>query len=101
MTYLFTTESVSAGHPDKVCDCISDALLDLHLQYDSKAHTAIETMATTNRVIISGETAATKLPTPEEIAKHYTELFFNDLKELNVETPEIVCKATVSASAVN
>ena len=67
MTYLFTTESVSAGHPDKVCDCISDALLDLHLQYDSKAHTAIETMATTNRVIISGETAATKLPTPEEI----------------------------------
>ena len=67
MTYLFTTESVSAGHPDKVCDCISDALLDLHLQYDSKAHTAIETMATTSRVIISGETAATKLPTPEEI----------------------------------
>ena len=67
MTYLFTTESVSAGHPDKVCDCISDALLDLHLQYDSNAHTAIETMATTNRVIISGETAATKLPTPEEI----------------------------------
>lgn len=67
MTYLFTTESVSAGHPDKVCDCISDALLDLHLQYDSKAHTAIETMATTNRVIISGETAATQLPTPEEI----------------------------------
>lgn len=67
MTYLFTTESVSAGHPDKICDRISDAILDLHLKHDPQAHTAIEALATTNRVIISGETLATTLPSAEEI----------------------------------
>lgn len=56
MNYLFTSESVSEGHPDKICDCISDALLDLHLTQDPYARTAIETLATTNRVIIAGET---------------------------------------------
>ncbi len=55
MTYLFTSESVSEGHPDKVCDQISDALLDLMLSKDEQARSAIETMATTNRVILSGE----------------------------------------------
>ena len=64
---LFTTENVSAGHPDKVCDRISDALLDLHLKFDPKVHTAIETLATTNRVIISGETQGSKLPSAEDI----------------------------------
>ncbi len=67
MTYLFTSEQVSEGHPDKVCDRISDALLDLHLKLDVKARTAIETLATTNRVIISGETSARELPSNDEI----------------------------------
>lgn len=56
MKYLFTSESVSEGHPDKICDQISDSLLDLYLSKDPEAKTAIETMATTNRVIIAGET---------------------------------------------
>ncbi len=55
-TYLFTSESVSEGHPDKVCDQISDAVLDLMLSKDPDARVAVETMATTNRVILSGET---------------------------------------------
>lgn len=55
MTFLFTSESVSAGHPDKVCDQISDAILDMFLAKDSFAHTAVETLATTNRVIVAGE----------------------------------------------
>ncbi len=67
MSVLFTSESVSAGHPDKVCDAISDALLDLHLQKDTKARTAIETLATTDQVIIAGETSSSSLPTDEEI----------------------------------
>ena len=67
MSILFTSESVSAGHPDKVCDAISDALLDLHLQKDSKARTAIETLATTDQVIIAGETASSTQPTNEEL----------------------------------
>lgn len=53
--YLFTSESVSEGHPDKVCDGISDTLLDLFLTHDPQARSAVETMATTDRVIICGE----------------------------------------------
>lgn len=56
MKYLFTSESVSEGHPDKVCDQISDTILDTYLQHDKFARVALETMATTNRVIIAGET---------------------------------------------
>lgn len=55
MRHLFTSESVSAGHPDKVSDQISDALLDHFLAYDSKAHCAIETFVTTGQVVIMGE----------------------------------------------
>ncbi|MBE6448519.1 MAG: methionine adenosyltransferase [Alphaproteobacteria bacterium] len=55
MSFLFTSESVSDGHPDKVCDAISDALLDAHLSKDKSARCAIETMATTDHVFIAGE----------------------------------------------
>ena len=54
-SYVFTSESVSEGHPDKVCDRISDAVLDKLLSYDSTARVGCETFATTNRVIIGGE----------------------------------------------
>jgi len=54
-SYLFTSESVSEGHPDKVADQISDAIVDLFLSKDPEARVACETMTTTNRVIISGE----------------------------------------------
>ena len=55
MSYLFSSESVSEGHPDKVADQISDALLDQFLAYDSQSHCAIETFNTTGQVIILGE----------------------------------------------
>lgn len=55
MSYLFSSESVSEGHPDKVSDQISDALLDQFLAYDDKAHCAIETFVTTGQVVIMGE----------------------------------------------
>ena len=55
MNYLFSSESVSEGHPDKVADQISDALVDQFLAYDDKAHCAIETFVTTGQVIIMGE----------------------------------------------
>ena len=54
-TYLFTSESVSEGHPDKVCDRISDAVVDAFLAAMPEARVACETLATTNRVIIAGE----------------------------------------------
>ena len=55
MSYLFSSESVSEGHPDKVADQISDALLDQFLAYDEHAHCAIETFVTTGQVVIMGE----------------------------------------------
>ncbi|MBJ6127677.1 methionine adenosyltransferase [Microvirga splendida] len=54
-SYLFTSESVSEGHPDKVCDRISDAVVDAYLGAEPEARVACETLATTNRVVIAGE----------------------------------------------
>lgn len=55
MSYLFSSESVSEGHPDKVADQISDAILDQFLAYDPKAHCAVESFVTTGQVVIMGE----------------------------------------------
>lgn len=55
MAYFFTSESVSEGHPDKVADQISDAILDQFLAYDDKARVAVETLVTTGQVVIAGE----------------------------------------------
>ncbi len=52
---LFTSESVTEGHPDKVCDQISDAVLDEILKFDSDAHVACECIATTGLVLVMGE----------------------------------------------
>jgi S-adenosylmethionine synthetase len=54
-SYVFTSESVSEGHPDKVCDRISDAVLDAFIAQEPEARVAAETFATTNRVVIGGE----------------------------------------------
>ncbi len=53
--YLFTSESVSEGHPDKVCDRISDAVVDAFLALDPQARVAVETLCTTNRIVLAGE----------------------------------------------
>ena len=55
MNYLFTSESVSEGHPDKVADQISDAILDKHIAYDPTSKVACETLVTTGHVVIAGE----------------------------------------------
>ncbi|MFM2247683.1 MAG: Methionine adenosyltransferase, partial [Pseudomonadota bacterium] len=53
--YLFTSESVSEGHPDKMCDQISDAVLDAHLAQDPRARVACETLAKTGIIVVAGE----------------------------------------------
>lgn len=65
-TYTYTSESVSEGHPDKMCDIISDALVDAYLARDPYAKLAIETVATTNRVIVLGEVSSAAPLTPTE-----------------------------------
>ncbi len=69
MSYLFTSESVSEGHPDKVSDQISDALLDQFLAYDPKAHCAIETFCTTGQVVIMGEVSSKEYVDLQTIAR--------------------------------
>ncbi len=65
--YLFTSESVSEGHPDKVCDRISDAVVDLFLTADPYARVACETLATTNRIVLAGEVRGPASVTAEAI----------------------------------
>jgi S-adenosylmethionine synthetase len=69
--YLFTSESVSEGHPDKVCDRISDAVVDAYLAADPNARVACETLATTNLIVIAGEVRgpAGVLDRVEELAR--------------------------------
>ena len=66
--YLFTSESVSEGHPDKVCDRISDSVLDLYLAADPFARVACETLTTTNKIVLAGEVRG-----PESITKDVIE----------------------------
>jgi S-adenosylmethionine synthetase len=65
--YLFTSESVSEGHPDKVCDRISDAVVDLYLAAYPLSRVAIETLVTTNRIVMAGEVRGPESVTPEQI----------------------------------
>ncbi len=71
--YLFTSESVSEGHPDKVCDRISDAIVDAFLKEDPHSRVAVETMCTTNFIILAGEVRGPDTMTHEvyhEVARH-------------------------------
>ncbi|WP_315291501.1 methionine adenosyltransferase [Hoylesella loescheii] len=70
MAYLFSSESVSEGHPDKVSDQISDALVDQFLAYDEEAHCAIETFVTTGQVVIMGEVRSNSYIDLQTIARN-------------------------------
>ena len=67
--HAFTSESVSEGHPDKVCDQISDAVLDACLAQDPESRVACETLCTTNLVVLSGEVTTKAKVNWEEIAR--------------------------------
>ena len=78
-TYTFTSESVSEGHPDKVCDAISDAILDEYLNQDTNSRVACETLATTGTVFVSGEVTSTGLVDVEKIVKRtLDDIGYND-----------------------
>ena len=69
MAYLFTSESVSEGHPDKVADQISDALIDNFLAFDKDAKVACETLVTTGQVVLAGEVKSTTYLDVQKIAR--------------------------------
>ncbi len=79
---LFTSESVSEGHPDKVCDRISDAILDAALKEDEFSRTAVETLATRDRVVISGEVTTKAKLDYEKIARDV-------VREIGYTSPEL------------
>ncbi|MBT6007347.1 MAG: methionine adenosyltransferase, partial [Prolixibacteraceae bacterium] len=69
MNYLFTSESVSEGHPDKVSDQISDALLDQFLAFDPNSKVAIETLVTTGQVVVAGEVKSSAYVDVQEVTR--------------------------------
>ena len=79
-SHVFTSESVSEGHPDKVCDRISDAVLDAFLAEDPYARVACETFATTNRVVIGGEVRG-----PESVSARVEEIARECVRDIGYE----------------
>ncbi|MDW8332847.1 MAG: S-adenosylmethionine synthetase N-terminal domain-containing protein, partial [Bacteroidia bacterium] len=69
MGYLFTSESVSEGHPDKIADRISDSILDAYLSLDPKSRVACETLVTTGTVVVAGEITSRGNPDIHQVVR--------------------------------
>lgn len=81
MSYLFTSESVSSGHPDKIADIISDTILDNFLAYDSDSRVACETLVTTGQVVVAGEvTSCSYLDIQDIVRRTIDEIGYDDIK---------------------
>lgn len=89
-TYFFTSESVSEGHPDKVADQISDAILDAFLTNEPEARVAVETLVTANLVVLAGEYRATKVPDVEKIARETIRRIGYAGSDFDPDTVEII-----------
>ncbi|PJE30081.1 S-adenosylmethionine synthase [Pseudooceanicola marinus] len=83
--YIFTSESVSEGHPDKVCDRISDAILDALIAEEPEARVACETFATTNRVVIGGEVGLADQDKLHDYMQHVDGIVRNCIKDIGYE----------------
>ncbi|MGI6644871.1 MAG: methionine adenosyltransferase [Bacilli bacterium] len=92
-TNLFTSESVSEGHPDKICDQISDAIVDAVLNLDQNARIACETFALKNHIIITGEITTLKHPNYEKIARDVLERIGYTSEEVGIDAK--TCKVSV------
>lgn len=92
--YLFTSESVSEGHPDKVCDRVSDSIVDLFLAADPESRVALETLATTNRLVLAGEVRGPKSVTHDamiETAREAVRAIGYEQEGFSWRTLEIDC----------
>ncbi|MGJ8621389.1 MAG: methionine adenosyltransferase [Yoonia sp.] len=95
--YIFTSESVSEGHPDKVCDRISDAILDALLAEEPEARVACETFATTNRVVIGGEVGLSDQTKLHEYMERVEDITRACIKDIGYEQDKFhhaTCKVT-------
>ena len=96
MPYIFTSESVSEGHPDKICDQISDAVLDACLEQDKNSRVACEAMVKSNNVILAGEITSKAKIDLEEITRNVVKEIGYDNKELGFSYDTFVFKNHIS-----
>ena len=107
MSYIFTSESVSEGHPDKVCDQISDAILDSYLAQDPNSRVACETLIKNNTVIVAGEITSNGTPNIEEVIRNAVNEIGYDHDDLgfngnNCEIQNLISKQSLDiAQGVN
>ena len=87
MSYIFTSESVSEGHPDKVCDQVSDAILDAYLKEDPNSRVACETLIKNNTVVVAGEITSAGNPSLEPIIR-------NVLNQIGYNSDELGCNGS-------
>jgi S-adenosylmethionine synthetase len=99
MRKLFTSESVSEGHPDKICDQISDAILDAHLLHDKDAHVACETLVTTNFCLLAGEVKSHTKVDYEQIAKETISGIGYDLPDIGFHFDENTYQIRIHAQS--
>ncbi|MBN14483.1 methionine adenosyltransferase [Pelagibacterium nitratireducens] len=93
-SYLFTSESVSEGHPDKICDQVSDAIVDAFFAQDPYSRVALETLATTNRVVLAGEVrgpASIDAGRMEDIARGVVKRIGYEQEGFNWRTLDVSC----------
>jgi len=86
--YVFTSESVSEGHPDKVCDRVSDAVLDAFLSVEPNARVACETFATTNRVVVGGEVGLSDKKKLKEMLDGVEQIVRDCVRDIGYEQDE-------------
>ncbi len=99
MRKLFTSESVSEGHPDKICDQISDAILDAHLLHDTDAHVACETLVTTNFCLLAGEVKSHTKVDYERIARETIRGIGYDLPDIGFHFDENTYQIRIHAQS--
>ena len=92
-SYLFTSESVSEGHPDKVADQISDAIVDLFLSKDAEARIACETLTTTQLVVLAGEIRCRGVYEKGQWAPGAEEEIERTVRDTSVRTSKTYCSS--------
>ncbi len=98
--YLFTSESVSEGHPDKVADQISDAVIDAFMAKDPNSRVAVETLVTTNLVVLAGEVRSNFTPDYDKLVKDTIAKIGYDLDNFNPESVEIINRVHEQAAEI-
>ncbi|MCK4806860.1 MAG: methionine adenosyltransferase, partial [Candidatus Aegiribacteria sp.] len=99
MGTMFTSESVSEGHPDKICDQISDAVLDAHLVNDPDAHVACETLVTTNFCLLAGEVKSHSDVNYEKVARNTIRSIGYDIPDLGFHFGENTYKIKIHSQS--